>query len=165
VGANEFLFDLGQEAATGQRLGHGIKFGDLLHIELLDDQGKPIVRTTANFISPRVDPESQLLLLKAAVPNTDGRFRNEQVTHARVIYNEQERPTIPVTAISRLAGQTFAFVAVNEGGKTIARQRSVKLGDVIGNDYIVLEGINAGEKVIVTGVQMLADGAPITPGS
>src|SRR3954469_16593974 len=134
-------------------------------IELLDEQGKPIVRTTATFISPRVDPESQLLLLKAAVPNNEGRFRNEQVTHARVIFNEQERPTIPVTAIARLAGQSFAYVAVDEGGKTLARQRAVKLGEVVGNDYVVLDGIKAGEKVIVSGVQMLADGVPVAPGS
>ena len=134
-------------------------------IDLLDDNDKPMARTAATFVSPRVDPETQLLLLKANVPNADRRFRNEQVVHARVVFHEQERPTIPVTAISRLAGQTFAFVANNEGGKTVARQRAVKLGDVIGNDYVVLDGIQAGDKVIVSGVQMLADGVPVTPGS
>jgi RND family efflux transporter MFP subunit len=144
------------------------KMADLklgMPIELLDDEGKVALRTTATFVSPSVDPESQLLLVKAAVPNADHRFRNEQLTHARVIFSEQERATIPVTAVSRLAGQTFAYVAANEGGKTIARQRVVKLGEVVGNDYVVLEGINAGDKVIVTGVQMLADGVPVAPGT
>lgn len=134
-------------------------------IELLDEEGKPMARTTASFVSPRVDPETQLLLLKANVPNGERRFRNEQVVHARVIFREQERPMIPVTAVSRLAGQTFAFVAANENGKTVAKQRSVKLGEVVGNDYVVLDGIHAGEKVIVSGVQMLADGMPVAPQS
>jgi RND family efflux transporter MFP subunit len=134
-------------------------------IELLDEEGKPAARTTAGFVSPRVDPETQLLLLKATVPNADRRLRNEQVVHARVIFHEQERPTIPIIAVSRLAGQTFAYVAATENGKTVAKQRSVKLGEVVGNDYVVLDGISAGEKVIVSGVQMLADGVPVAPGS
>lgn len=134
-------------------------------IELLDEEGKPVARTAATFVSPRVDPQTQLLLIKANVPNAERRFRNEQVVHARVIFHEQERATIPVTAVSRLAGQTFAFVAASEGGKTVARQRSVKLGEVVGNDYVVLDGISAGEKIIVSGVQMLADGMPVAPQS
>jgi RND family efflux transporter MFP subunit len=134
-------------------------------VDLLDDNGKPVARTTVSFISPRVDPATQLLLIKTKVPNNDHHFRNEQVVHARVIFHEEQRPTIPVTAVSRLAGQTFAFVAASESGKTVARQRAVKLGDVIGNDYVVLDGIKPGEKVIVTGVQMLADGVPVAPQS
>ena len=140
-----------------------VKLG--MPVELLDEEGKPVARTATSFVSPRVDPETQLLLIKANVPNSERRFRNEQVVHARVIFREQERATIPVTAVSRLAGQTFAFVAANENGKTVAKQRTVRLGEVVGNDYVVLEGINTGDKVIISGVQMLADGAPVAPQS
>lgn len=145
------------ERATETKVG--------LPLELLDVEGKPMLRTTVSFVSPRVDPETQLLLIKSTVPNADRRFKNEQVVHARVVFHELEKPTIPLTAVSRVAGQTFAFVVAQDGGKTVARQRAVKLGDMVGNDYVVLEGINAGEKVIVSGVQMLADGAPVQPGS
>jgi RND family efflux transporter MFP subunit len=134
-------------------------------VDLLDLDGKPMLRTTVSFVSPRVDPDTQLLLIKANVPNADRRFKNEQVVHARVLFHEMDKPTIPMTAVARMAGQTFAFVVASDGGKTVARQRTVKLGDVVGNDYVVLDGIQAGDKVIVSGVQMLADGAPVVPGS
>ena len=44
---------------------------------------------------------------------------------------------------------------------TLKRVKGV--GDVIGNDYVVLDGIRAGDKVIVSGVQTLADGTPVAP--
>jgi len=130
-------------------------------IEIVNGEGA--VRTTVSFVSPRVDPETQLLLIKAAVPNKDGRFRNEQVVHARVLWREVERPLIPVTAVSRVSGQTFAFVAEQNGDKAVARQRAITVGEIMGNNYVVLEGVNPGDKLITGGVQMLADGMPVKP--
>jgi multidrug efflux pump subunit AcrA (membrane-fusion protein) len=57
----------------------------------------------------------------------------------------------------------FAFVAEGEGQKQVAKQRLIQVGDVIGNDYVVLQGIQPGDRVITTGVQMLADGMPVIP--
>ncbi len=133
-------------------------------VEVLDDS-RPALRTKVTFISPRVDPDSQLLLVKALVPNADHRFRHEQLVHARMIWNDAEHPVVPVTAISRLSGQAFAFVAEKSGNQTVARQRALRLGDITGNDYVVLDGIRPGDKVIVSGVQMLTDGMPVNPQS
>jgi multidrug efflux pump subunit AcrA (membrane-fusion protein) len=44
----------------------------------------------------------------------------------------------------------------------VARQRAVKLGEIVGNDYAVLEGVQPGDHVIVSGTQFLQDGAPVT---
>ena len=132
-------------------------------VELVGDEGKTVLRSAVSFISPRVDPTSQLVLIKAPVSNKDHIFRNEQVVHARVIWQELDRPTIPVTAVSRISGQTFAYVAETNGGQTVAKQRAVKLGEIMGNEYVVLDGIKAGDKLITTGVQNLADGAPVRP--
>src|SRR5215469_1191485 len=132
-------------------------------VDIVDDSGKTLVRTKVFFISPRVDTDSQTLLLKAQVPNADQRFRNAQQVPARVIWSEEKRPLIPVTAVSRLSGKVFAFVAEAQGNQTIAHQRVIEVGDTIGNDYVVLDGIRAGDKVIVSGVQTLADGTPVAP--
>jgi multidrug efflux pump subunit AcrA (membrane-fusion protein) len=59
----------------------------------------------------------------------------------------------------------FAFVAEEQGGKAVARQRMIQVGDVIGNDYVVLDGIHPGDRVITSGVQMLVDGMPVIPQS
>jgi hypothetical protein len=41
--------------------------------------------------------------------------------------------------------------------------RGVKLGAVVGNDYVEHEGLNAGEQLIATGIQKIGDGVPVTP--
>lgn len=134
-------------------------------VDLLDDAGNPLVRTKIFFVSPRVDTDSQTLLVKTQVPNEKMRFRNAQQVHARVIWSERQMPVIPVTAVSRLSGKLFAFVAEGEGQKTVAKQRVIEVGDLVGNDYSVLEGIKPGDKIIVSNVQMLADGMPVIPQS
>jgi RND family efflux transporter MFP subunit len=133
-------------------------------VDLVDDQGKT-VRTHVSFISPHVDTDSQTLLVKTRVPNADHRFRNEQQAHARVVWSERNAPVIPITAVTRLSGKMFAFVAEGQGQQAVARQRVIEVGDLVGNDYVVLDGIKTGDKIIVTSVQMLADGMPVVPQS
>ena len=69
---------------------------------------------------------------------------------------------MPVLAVQRVNGQFFTFVAVKEGNTIVARQRLLKLGDIVGNDYPVLEGLKPGDHVILSGLQFLQDGAPVT---
>jgi RND family efflux transporter MFP subunit len=134
-------------------------------VQVLGDENHPDTRAAVSFVSPRVDPASQLLLVKALVPNQDHRYRHEQVVHVRVIWNEAQRPLLPVTAVARITGQTFAYIVEEDGKQNVARQRQVRLGEIVGNDYVVLDGIKPGERMIVNGVQMLADGMPVQPQS
>jgi multidrug efflux pump subunit AcrA (membrane-fusion protein) len=69
-------------------------------------------------------------------------------------------------ALNRINGQFFAYVAEpGEGGATVARQRAVEPGPLVGNDYVVKSGLKAGEKLIVSGVQKVRDGAPVQVGA
>jgi multidrug efflux pump subunit AcrA (membrane-fusion protein) len=75
---------------------------------------------------------------------------------------------VPTVAVSRIAGQTFVFVATDqpqENGKTlrVAAQRPVQLGQLQGNNYQVIEGLKTGDEVVVTNILQLRDGAPIAP--
>jgi len=61
----------------------------------------------------------------------------------------------------RVSGQYFAFVAEQKGTGWVAQQRPLELGNITGHDYEVKQGIKAGDKVIVSGSQLLADGTPV----
>ena len=60
-------------------------------------------------------------------------------------------------------GQPFVYLADSSGNGSVAKQRAISLGDTIGNDYAVTEGLKAGDKVIVSGTQFLVDGMPVRP--
>jgi RND family efflux transporter MFP subunit len=132
-------------------------------IELLNEDGTPAILTKVNFISPRIDTTNQLLLIKSPVPNADHRFRNDQLLHARVVWKQISKPMIPVTAMTRLGAQSFVFVVGQGPTGATARQKPVKLGELIGNNYVIEEGLNPGDTVIVGGTQNLVDGMPIIP--
>jgi RND family efflux transporter MFP subunit len=133
-----------------------------LPIQILGQDGAEALGITAvNFVSPHVDDQTQSVLVKAAVHNPDGKLRASQYVRARIIWATAEGLVLPVTAVLRINGQFFAFVAEDAGGKLVAKQRAVKVGPIVGNHYPVLDGIKPGERVVTSGAQKLADGAPI----
>jgi RND family efflux transporter MFP subunit len=152
-GALEAYVSVPAEKSRALKLG--------MPVDIVDEEGRQLARTRITFISPHVDTDSQTLLVKSQVPNPERKFRNAQQVHARVVWSEQSAPTIPITAVTRLSGKLFAFVAEGQGQQAVARQRVIQVGDLVGNDYVVLDGIKAGDKIIVTNVQMLADGMPV----
>ena len=110
-----------------------------------------------------MDDQTQSVLVKGIVRNSDGRLRSSQFVRARIVWKTAEGLVVPVTAVVRINGQFFAFVAEDGGGKLVARQRAIKVGPITGDAYPVLDGIKPGERIVVSGAQKLADGAPIVP--
>jgi multidrug efflux pump subunit AcrA (membrane-fusion protein) len=108
-----------------------------------------------------VDMETQAVLAKAVVRNAKANLRIAQQVRAQVTWGNREGQVVPVLAVQRVNGQFFTFVAVKEGNTIVARQRLLKLGDIVGNDYPVLEGLKPGDHVILSGLQFLQDGAPV----
>ncbi|HEY1910715.1 MAG TPA: hypothetical protein VGG73_07335, partial [Vicinamibacterales bacterium] len=121
----------------------------------------PVATTVVNFISPHVDDQTQSVLVKGQVRNPDEKLRAAQYVRARIIWSTTDGLVVPVTAVLRVSGQFFAFVAEDAGGKLVAKQRAITVGPIVGEAYPVLDGLKPGEKVVVSGAQKLADGAPI----
>lgn len=134
-----------------------------LPVIILDNQENVLEHTAIDFISPQVDNGLQGILAKAPVKADLGKLRNLQQIKARVVWTTSSIPVVPVLAVVRLGGQTFVYVATSQGGKYVAKQRPITVGDTVGNDYAVLGGLQNGEKVIVSGTQFLIDGAPVQP--
>jgi RND family efflux transporter MFP subunit len=135
-----------------------------LPVQVLDASGKVLADSRVSFISPQVDNTTQTVLVKARILNGNDALRQSQFIRARVVWGTHQNPEVPILAVSRLAGQYFAFVAeANNGGGFVARQKPLTIGQTVGNDYEVQDGIKPGEKVIVSGTQFLRDGAPVVP--
>ncbi|MEM1254124.1 MAG: efflux RND transporter periplasmic adaptor subunit [Cyanobacteria bacterium P01_H01_bin.21] len=142
-------------------------------VELLTFSGdEPVATGSISFISPQTDIATQTVLAKARFSNLTGRLQDNQRVDVRVVLDERPGLLVPATAITRLGGQSFVYVAAEapapEEGQPpvegqVAQLRPVTLGAMQGNDFQVLDGLSAGEEIVLTGLLNLQDGAPIAP--
>jgi RND family efflux transporter MFP subunit len=136
-----------------------------LPVDILDASGEVLAHSTISFLSPQVDNGLQSILAKAEIPHTSQRLRNLQLVNARVTWKTSSQPVVPVLAVVRVGGQPFVYVAVpsGHGNGYIAHQLAVELGETVGNNYPVLSGLKPGDKVILSSIQFLQEGAPVQP--
>jgi RND family efflux transporter MFP subunit len=133
-----------------------------LPVRILDSTGAVVAECHVTFVSPQVDDATQTVLVKAGIEDR-GALRPAQFIRARVVWGTREGPVVPVLAVSRISGQHFAFVAEEEKGVLVAKQKPIQVGEIVGNDYVVRAGVVPGDRVIVSGTQFLRDGAPVAP--
>ena len=134
-----------------------------LPVRLMDDRGQVLATNQISFVSPTVDDSTQSVLAKAQLVEGRGQFREDQFVRARIVWADAPGLTIPVTSVSRINAQFFAFVAEKNEKGLIARQKPVQLGEIIGNEYVVQSGLQPGEQLIVSGLQKIRDNAPVMP--
>jgi RND family efflux transporter MFP subunit len=134
-----------------------------LPVEILGNDGSVLVKSNVNFLSPQVDNGLQSILAKAPIPRTQQMLRASQLVNARVTWSTAPAPTVPVLAVVRVNGQPFVYVAAPRGDGFVAHQVAVTLGDTYGNLYPVRSGLQPGERVILSGLQFLQEGAPVQP--
>ena len=113
------------------------------------------------FSDLTVDSTTGQITLRAEVPNPTGellpglyvRVRLEQAQASNAI-------TLPQQAVTRTA-QGDTVMVVGDDGKV--SPRPIKIGSAKGNQWVVLSGLKAGEKVMVDGFQKLQPGATVKP--
>ncbi|MFN6483756.1 MULTISPECIES: efflux RND transporter periplasmic adaptor subunit [unclassified Nostoc] len=139
-------------------------------VEVMNTQGQKLGRSRVFYIAPNASNETQTILIKALFDNPNGQLRADQLVRARVFWTQRPGVLIPTTAMTRVGGDTFVYVVETETSpqgvsQQVARQRQVKLGEIKGNNYQVIEGLQPEDKVIISGLLNLRDGVAIVPES
>lgn len=126
------------------------------------------LRGQITSIAPVADPKSRVFEIEVTIPNPRRMLKSGMIAALEVAVAPTEPVTVvPVTAIVRAkgqsdpAGQYAVFVVEDKGGQAIARTRTVKLGEALGNTMVVLDGLHAGERVITTGATLTLDGQAV----
>lgn len=140
-----------------------------LTVELLDPNSKQQLATgSLTFVSPNVDTQAQTILTKAQFRNPDGKLRDGQYVQARIVWETQPGLLIPTTAITRVGGKSFVYRVdeeQNETGQEVVRLSPVELGDIQDGSYQVISGLDQGDRIAVSNILKLKDGAPVQPES
>lgn len=124
------------------------------------------VSAPLSFIAPNVSPETQTVLVKAIFPNKGNQLRADQSVHTQVVWERRSGVKLPMNAILHLGGKDFVYSTQPDPKNPkglVAKQKPVELGPIQGNEYVVVHGVQPGDKIITAGVQKLMDGAPVMP--
>jgi RND family efflux transporter MFP subunit len=134
--------------------------GSGITITLPDDSPYPHAGQL-DFVDRAVDPQTGTLALRARFPNPEGLLRPGQYMRVRVLL--EERPdalVVPQAAVLESQGSASLFVV---GPDQTVQARSVRMGPRVGPLWVVEEGVTAGERVVVKGLQQVRAGMRVEP--
>jgi membrane fusion protein (multidrug efflux system) len=113
------------------------------------------------FIDRAVDVKTATLRIRAEFPNKAKVLRPGMF--ARIKVDLGARPSsvlVPERAVAELQGKNFVWLIGNDNKAT---QRAVKVGDTVGGNVLILEGLKPGERIVVEGLQKMREGALVQP--
>lgn len=112
------------------------------------------------FIDRAVDVKTGTLRVRAEFPNKEKLLRPGMFARVRVdLGTWPDCIEVPERALVELQGKTFVWVVSSDGK---ASQRQVKAGEQVGSNYLILDGLKAGERIVLEGLQKVREGAPVT---
>ncbi len=114
-----------------------------------------------DFTDRALNPATGTLTLRAVFPNPDGLLRPGMNTRVRIVHEvAQNALLVPQKAVTELLGKQFASVVL--AGDKI-EQRPIRTGARIGELWLVEEGLKAGERIVVEGLQKARPGTVVKP--
>ena len=127
----------------------------------LPDLNKTI-DATVTVTGKSIDPVNRSFFVEAKLPQSAD-LRPNQIALVRIQdYNINNTITVPVNTIQSDEKGKFVMTAVKENGKTVARKKTVVIGQFYGDKMEIKSGLQAGDVVVTDGFQSLYEGQAIT---
>lgn len=113
------------------------------------------------FADRQVDPRTGTIKVAATFPNSTNLLRPGQFAKIKaMLHMQKDALLVPQRAVSDVQGNKQVAVV---NAQNLVEVRPVKVGEQVGQDWMILEGIKPGEKVVAEGVQKVRPGMPVTP--
>lgn len=111
-------------------------------------------------IHPTVDAATHTIVAEVTIDNPKFELRPGMYSSARVIFSKGDAIVVPDTAVLKQQGSGVRTVYVLKADGTV-ELRIVEVGRHIGSDYVILSGVQAGEKVVISGQSLLRSGIKV----
>ena len=149
------VFGLPDTSISRVRLGQ--------HLAITTDAFPQAFDGRVSAISPAADPKSRVFSVEVTIPNAHDRLKSGMIASLSLNGSQLKQSVlaVPLSAVIRDPERANGFaVMIAEGGgdATTARLRAVELGDIYGNMIAAKGGVNSGEAVITTGVNLIKSG-------
>jgi membrane fusion protein (multidrug efflux system) len=154
-------FSLG-ESDLAKFAGGRVTAKDVKGVELVMGNGQKYDKPgKLNFLATNIDTTLGTQQLRAEFDNPDGLLLPGQFVRVRLLTGERDGAfLVPQTAVLQTEQGTLVMTV---GAENKVAPRPVKAGEWYGKDWVILGGLNAGDKVIVDNLIKLRPGAPVAP--
>ena len=136
-----------------------VRKGDAVLIDFPDL--KKTLNSRISFVATTVDAMTRTFTIEAPLPS-DNALKPNML--ARIKINDQTQANAIVinqNLIQSTENGQLVYVAISEGGKKVAKARTIKTGQAYGGQIAVTQGLKAGDQVVTSGYQDLVDGQTI----
>ena len=124
---------------------------------------KKEIPATVNFSSRYINPTNRTFQIEARLAPGSLDYRANMIALVRINdYHAEKAVVLPVNAIKETVQGKFVFVAETVNGKTVARKKSIEVGQTYNGMAEVISGLSEGDKVITTGQNGLTEGQAVT---
>lgn len=147
---------------TFEKRAHGRKLGSFppLQINLGNNITYPY-KARIDMVSPDVSTATGTLGMRAIVPNPNGLLRSGLFVHVRMLTEEVPNALlIPAEAVQEVQGVQSVLTV---GADNKVEFHTVTAGATVNNQRVIESGLQAGERVIVQGLQKVRPGMTVTP--
>jgi membrane fusion protein (multidrug efflux system) len=145
--------------AVAQAVAAALRVGQRVEVVVQGDSAPLFASVVA--VDARVDPDTRNAAVRARLAHGERLPGPGASVRVRVPNGpEQVAVVVPVGALRKgPAGDHVFVIAAGEGGRTRASLRPVRSGEVVGDEVVILEGLEAGEQVAASGSFKLREGA------
>ena len=118
------------------------------------------LRGTISFVASSINPSNRTLPVEIVLANPENRLKPEMIARVKLMRSARRNALLLSESVVQLVDKNRHVVFVEKDGR--AEERVVKLGGRQGNLVEILDGLKAGDRVIVVGYQKLMNGRPVT---
>jgi membrane fusion protein, multidrug efflux system len=137
-----------------------VRLGSAVEVEV-PDAGKKYT-SAINVSGQFVDPNSRSFNAEVKIPG-GGNVRANQSAKVRIMdYSAPNAVTVPINVVQTDEKGKYVYIMVKEGNRTVARKKTINVGETYNGMVEVRAGLSAGEQIITEGYQVVYDGQLIT---
>ena len=127
----------------------------------IDAYGDEIFTGRIALIDTRINEQTRAVTARAEIPNPGSRIRPGMAVRVAVQQGQRTAPTAPEAAVQYEGDGAFVYrIARGERGTT-AQRVEVETGSVEGGFVEILSGLNAGDRIVGSGLNRIQPGAPV----
>jgi len=127
---------------------------------LLADNSEYALKGKIDMIDGQFDKNTGAIAVRASFPNAQGLLRSGNTGKIRLSLNHADALTVPESATVEMQDKVFVF-ALADSNKV--KKVAITIDGKNGENYIVKDGLKAGDQIVLSGMDHLQEGAKIVP--